>query len=69
MSTPVKSKVSIRGWKVTLNSDGTVALSKATSFGGSQSAVTFPATGSGAAGAVTLDDMRDLALHLLEECT
>jgi hypothetical protein len=51
-----------KGWQITLNSNGTLTLGKATTLGGSVSSVTFPQT-------ITLEDARDLVQHLLHVVT
>lgn len=54
-----------RGWQVKIDNSGVLTLGKASNLGGSVSSVTFPATGSGAGGAISLEDARELALAIL----
>jgi hypothetical protein len=68
MSTNASQRLSIRGWLLKLDNAGVFSLSKSSTLHGSQTSVTFPATGSGVAGAISLEDVRDLAAELINFC-
>ena len=60
------TKNTLQGWRILIDTNGFFTLQKAVNVGGSYSAVTFPANGKGTAGAITLEEARELAMELLQ---